>query len=131
MSRTLSVLSVVTALLLSASGASAQVAGASIKGDPERGKSLYTSTYRCYACHGYTGETTAPGAPRLVPLARSQDAFVAYLRKPSTPGMPAYPHVPAQQLADLHAYLRSLKPTSPPLEAVPLLKALLDRVKQR
>ena len=60
-----------------------------LKGDAARGKMLYTETYRCYACHGYKGETTAPGAPRLVPPARSQDAFIAYVAKPSTPGMPA------------------------------------------
>ncbi len=120
------------ALALSAAVASGQTPGsASVTGEPARGKSLYEQTYRCYACHGYNGETTALGVPRLVPMARSQEAFIAYLRKPSTPGMPSYPNVPAQDLADIYAHLRSRKSQSPSAESVPLLKALLDRVKRQ
>jgi mono/diheme cytochrome c family protein len=120
------------ALALTAAVASGQTPGsAAITGDAARGKSVYEQTYRCYACHGHNGETTALGVPRLVPMARSQDAFIAYLRKPSTPGMPSYPNVPAQDLADIHAYLRSRQSASPSAESVPLLKALLDRLKRQ
>jgi mono/diheme cytochrome c family protein len=122
---------VAVALAVPAALASAQTtASAVLKGDAARGKILYEQTYRCYACHGYKGETTAPGAPRLVPPARSQDAFMAYVVKPSTPGMPAYANVPAQHLADIYGYLRSLKSDPPPAASVPLLKALLDRLKR-
>ena len=106
---------------------------ATATGDPSRGKALYEETYRCYACHGYRGETTPlapPLAPRLVPMARSQEAFVTYLRKPATPGMPAYAHAPPAHLGDIYAYLRSLQSQSPSVEQVPLLKALRDRVQR-
>jgi hypothetical protein len=39
--------------------------------------------------------------------------------------------VPAQDLADIHAYLRSRQSASPSAESVPLLKALLDRLKRQ
>jgi mono/diheme cytochrome c family protein len=121
---------VVVVAMLGAAIASAQTRpSAALEGDAARGKKLYEETYRCYACHGHRGETAALGAPRLVPMARSQDAFIAYLHKPSTPGMPNYGHVPQQMLADIHAHLRSLKSQSPALESVPLLKALADRLK--
>jgi mono/diheme cytochrome c family protein len=118
------------ALALAAAMVSGQTPGsAAVTGDPARGKSLYEQTYRCYACHGYNGETTAIGVPRLVPMARSQDAFIAYLRKPSTAGMPAFANVPPQDLADIYAHLRARKSESPAAESIPLLKALLDRLK--
>jgi mono/diheme cytochrome c family protein len=126
----LSTLLVAVVLAVPAAIAAQTTAPAVLKGDPARGKILYEQTYRCYACHGYRGETTAPGAPRLVPPARSQDAFIAYVVKPSTPGMPAYANVPAQHLADIYGYLRSLKSDPPPAASVPLLKALLDRLKR-
>jgi mono/diheme cytochrome c family protein len=69
-------------------------------GNVERGRTLYTVTYKCYACHGYQGET---GTPRLVPMARTQDEFITYLRKPTAAAMPAYPDATAQQLADIYA----------------------------
>jgi mono/diheme cytochrome c family protein len=128
--RSCALLLAVSLTVASALASAQTAASAMLQGDPARGKNLYEQTYRCYACHGYKGETTAPGAPRLVPPARSQDAFIAYLVKPSTPGMPAYANVPAQNLADIYVYLRSLKSDSPPAASVPLLKALLDRLKQ-
>jgi mono/diheme cytochrome c family protein len=96
-------------------------------GDPKKGKVLFEQTYRCYACHGYLGEA---GTPRLVPMARSQDQFVAYLRKPNTPGMPTFAEVPAQALHDVYAYIRSLKPESPTVDGVPLLKDLLQQIQK-
>ena len=56
-------------------------------GDAKRGKTLFDQTYRCYACHGFEGET---GSPRLVPMARTEEAFMAYVRKPGTAGMPSF-----------------------------------------
>jgi mono/diheme cytochrome c family protein len=109
--------------------ADAPVQGTAPVGQIERGAALYAKTYRCYACHGYSGQT---GLPRLVPMARTQEAFIAYLRKPSTPMMPAYANVPAQDLADIHAYLRSLKDDSRPVESIPPLDNLLkERAKRK
>ena len=60
-------------------------------GDAKHGKELFESNLRCYACHGYDGQT---GSPRLVPMGRPEDAFVAYVRKPSGRGMPSFAATP-------------------------------------
>lgn len=93
-------------------------------GDAKRGKELFEKTYRCYACHGFDGQT---GSPRLVPMARTQEAFIAYVRKPATPGMPKFPAVPEQDLADVYAYVRSIPVVAPPVDTIPLLKDVIDR----
>jgi cytochrome c peroxidase len=56
-------------------------------GDVKRGQELFEKTYKCYACHGYDGQT---GNPRLVPMNRTQEAFLAYVRKPATAQMPKF-----------------------------------------
>lgn len=94
-------------------------------GDAKRGKTLFEQTYRCYACHGFLGEA---GSPRLVPMARTQEQFLTYVRKPSTQGMPAFSDVPARDLEDVYAYVRSLRPESPPVDSIPLLKDLLQQI---
>jgi mono/diheme cytochrome c family protein len=96
-------------------------------GDAKRGKTLFDQTYRCYACHGYEGET---GSPRLVPMARSEDAFVAFVRKPPSPAMPAFSDVAPMDLADVYAYLRSLRPSPPPAQSIPLLRDILQQIGQ-
>jgi mono/diheme cytochrome c family protein len=96
-------------------------------GDARRGKTLFDETYRCYACHGYEGET---GSPRLVPMARSEESFLAFVRKPGTVAMPAFSDVPPKDLADLYAYLRSLHPTVPPAQNIPLLRGILEQIGQ-
>ena len=101
--------------------------GAAPSGDAKRGKTLFDQTYRCYACHGYEGET---GSPRLVPMARTEDAFLAYVRKPRTPAMPAFSDVAAKDLSDLYAYLRSLHPTPPAAQSIPLLRGILEQIGQ-
>ena len=103
-------------------------ASAASSGDAEKGKTLFEQTYRCYACHGFDGQS---GSPRLVPMARTEDAFIAYLRKPSTPAMPPFADAPTADLADVYAYIRSLRPEAPPLENIPLLKDILEQVRKR
>ena len=97
---------------------------ASPTGNAVRGKMLYDKTLRCYACHGFGGQT---GSPRLVPLPRSEESFVTYLRKPATPAMPAFADVPRQDLVDLYAYIKSLPADAPSADAIPILKDLIDR----
>jgi len=94
-------------------------------GDPQRGKTLFDKTYRCYACHGYEGET---GSPRLVPMTRSEESFVAFVQKPTRPAMPAFSDVSAKDLADVYAYLRSLHPAPPAADSIPLLKDILQQI---
>ena len=99
--------------------------GAAPPGDAKRGKTLFDETYRCYACHGYAGET---GSPRLVPMSRTEEAFVAFVRKPPRPAMPSFVDVPAQDLTDVYAYLRSLRSTAPAAENIPLLRDILQQI---
>jgi mono/diheme cytochrome c family protein len=93
-------------------------------GDANRGQELYEKTYRCYACHGYDGQT---GSPRLVPMTRTQEAFVGYLRKPATAGMPKFLDPPDRDLVDVYTYIRSIPQAAPPADSLPLLKGILDR----
>jgi mono/diheme cytochrome c family protein len=93
-------------------------------GNATRGKTLFDKTLRCYACHGFDGQT---GNPRLVPMARTEEAFITYLRKPATPAMPAFADVPRQDLADVYAYIRTLKVDAAAADSIPLLRDLIDR----
>lgn len=93
-------------------------------GNAQRGKVVYETTLRCFACHGYDGQT---GSPRLVPMARAEDIFLAYVRKPATQGMPSFAAVPEQQLRDVYAYIRSIPQAAPAPDSVPLIKGILDR----
>jgi mono/diheme cytochrome c family protein len=102
--------------------------GVGRKADAARGKMLYDKTLRCYACHGFDGQT---GSPRLAPMPRSEESFIIYLRKPATPGMPAFADVPRQDLVDVYAYIKSLRADAPPAGSIPLLNDLIERATKR
>jgi mono/diheme cytochrome c family protein len=106
----------------------AQAPAAAPSGDARRGKTLFDQTYRCYACHGFDGES---GSPRLVPMSRTEDSFTDFVRKPSRPAMPAFSDVPAKDLTDVYAYLRSLRSTAPAAASIPLLNAILRDIAAR
>jgi mono/diheme cytochrome c family protein len=106
----------------------AQAPATAPSGDARRGKTLFDETYRCYACHGYDGES---GSPRLVPMSRTEDSFTDFVRKPARPAMPAFSDVPAKDLADVYAYLRSLRSTAPAAASIPLLNAILRDIAAR
>lgn len=93
-------------------------------GDAKRGQELFEKTYKCYACHGYDGQT---GNPRLVPMNRTQEQFLAYVRKPSTTQMPKFVDPPEKDLVDVYAYIRSIPVAAPPADSIPLLKGIIDR----
>jgi len=93
-------------------------------GDATRGKVLFEQTLRCYACHGFDGQT---GSPRLVPMARSQEVFLAYVRKPATQGMPSFRDAAERDLIDVYAYIRSIPTAAPAADSIPLLKSIVDR----
>ena len=93
-------------------------------GDAKRGQELFEKTYKCYACHGYDGQT---GNPRLVPMNRTQEAFLAYVRKPSTTQMPKFVDPPEKDLVDVYAYIRSIPVAAPAADSIPLLKGIIDR----
>ena len=112
-------------MVAAVAGAQAPREAAAPTGDVKRGKTMFDQTYRWYACHGYEGET---GSPRLVPMTRSEESFVAFVRKPTRPAMPSFSDVKSEDLADVYAYLRSLRPAPPPADAIPLLKDILQQI---
>ena len=57
----------------------------------------------------------------------TQDAFVAYVRKPSAQGMPSFAATPERDLVDVYAYIRSIAPAAPAVDSLPLLKAIAER----
>ena len=93
-------------------------------GNAQRGKTLFETSLRCYACHGFDGQT---GSPRLVPMTRAEDVFLAYVRKPATQGMPSFVAAAEADLRDVYAYIRSIPQAAPAPESVPLIKGVLDR----
>ena len=117
----------VTALVALTSLAIAQTPAPTLAaptGNAQRGKMVFDTTLRCFACHGYDGQT---GSPRLVPMARAEGVFLAYVRKPATPGMPSFAATPEQDLRDAYAYIRSIPQAAPPADSIPLLKGIVDR----
>jgi len=115
--RNIAVASAVTAALLFANTVLA--AQAPLAGDAERGKAAFLK-YGCYTCHGYEAQGV-PGR-KLAPNPLPYPAFSNFVR--SSPGeMPTFTQavLPDQDLADIHAYLRS-KPASPNPANIPLLQ---------
>jgi len=107
--------------------AQGQSAAARPGGDTARGKQLFEKTYRCYACHGFDGQT---GSPRLVPMAMAEQAFVAFLRKPPREAMPKFADVAEQDLVDVYAYIKSIPVAAPTADSIPILKEVLQRRSQ-
>ena len=90
-------------------------------GSPERGQKAFLK-YQCYTCHGTAGQGGERGAgPRLLPNLFPWVAFSMQTRTPRQ-DMPAYrkDHLSDQDLADIYAYLGSVKP-SPAAMSLPLL----------
>jgi cytochrome c553 len=98
------------------------------------GKALYEAKYRCYSCHGYSGQN-GPGA-RLVPMKMTREAFFAFVRHPREPRkesspsgqqdrMPPYSakSLPDAELADIYAHLKAL-PDSAAAKSIPLLNEI-------
>jgi ubiquinol-cytochrome c reductase cytochrome c subunit len=87
--------------------------------DADNGKKLYM-TIGCYECHGRVGQGGGAG-PRLAPRPIPLEALVGYVRHPSG-AMPPYTSklVTDPQLADIHAFLMSIKPPTPAKD-IPLL----------
>lgn len=105
------------ALALSATLAQAQTPA----GSPERGLKAYLK-YECQTCHGTVGQGGERGAgPKLTPNPFPYEAFVSQTRAPRR-DMPAYrqQHLSDQELADIYAYIMSIRPPAP-AKSIPLL----------
>jgi mono/diheme cytochrome c family protein len=109
-------------LLLAAAIAAADEDPGAASGDAARGRVLYTTTYKCYACHGYDAQT---GERRLVPLNFTRDGFATFVQRSPLPQMPAYPDASDAELADIYAYIQSLPIDAPAVEEIPLLEDVL------
>ena len=90
-------------------------------GDAKRGHAAYMK-YQCYTCHGTVGQGAERGAgPKLAPNPFPWAGFEFQVRTPRQ-DMPAYrkAHLTDQELADIYAYVASIK-ASPKPAALPLL----------
>ena len=91
-------------------------------GSAERGYQAYMK-FQCYTCHGTLGQGAERGTgPKLAPNPVSYATFARELRAPRQ-DMPAYrkPFVSDQEIADMYAYLVSIKPSPAPKD-IPLLE---------
>ena len=92
------------------------------QGDVARGKASYMKNL-CYTCHGTAGQGGDRGSGgRIAPNVFPWEGFVQQMRRPRDV-MPRYTKefVSDQDLADMHAYLSSMKAAAKASE-IPLLK---------
>jgi len=91
------------------------------EGSADRGKQHFTK-YMCYTCHGTVGQGADRGTgPSIAPSPLPYLAFALQVRSPRL-DMPAYrkEFVSDQELADIYAYLSTIKPGRE-LKDIPLL----------
>jgi len=77
--------------------------------------------YQCYTCHGTIGQGGGAAGPRIAPNPFPWPVFENQVRKPRL-DMPPYREgfVNNQELADIYAYLMTIKP-APPVKEIPQL----------
>lgn len=97
--------------LEASSGRSGQNSAAGANAD--RGKQIYLKV-GCYQCHGRAGQGAPASGPRLGPQGLALEPFVRYVRQPRGE-MPPYTAriLTDAELADIHAFLRSLPRPAP------------------
>ena len=103
--------------VLSIAAAHAQEAPA---GSAERGQKIYMHQL-CFNCHGTVGQGGGVAGPKVAPQPFAWPAFAQQVRTPRQ-AMPPYSpkNLPEQDLADIYAYLGSIKP-GPRAADIPLL----------
>jgi ubiquinol-cytochrome c reductase cytochrome c subunit len=89
-------------------------------GDAARGKGVYMKEM-CWSCHGTVGQGSQYG-PKLAPQPFPWEAFAHQVRTPRS-SMPPYTasHLADADLADVYAYVASIKPGKKASD-IPLLK---------
>lgn len=89
-------------------------------GSADSGYKVYMK-YQCYTCHGTIGQGGGAAGPRVAPNPFPWPVFQDQVRKPRL-DMPAYREafVNNQELADMYAYLVTIKP-APTAKEIPLL----------
>ncbi len=112
----------VALILLAPSSAQTQAPapGQAPAGSAETGYKAYMK-YQCYTCHGTIGQGGGAAGPRIAPNPFPWVAFEFQVRKPRL-DMPAYREafVSNQEIADMYAYLLTIKPAAASKE-IPLL----------
>ena len=95
--------------------------GSALAADAARGKTLFTQKYGCYQCHGTEGQGSPVTGKQLAPNPLPYEALSAFVRTTSRE-MPPFKEVvlPEADLADIYAYLQSIKP-GPDYKSIPLL----------
>lgn len=90
-------------------------------GNAANGRRLFKKD-GCYECHGLEAQGSPTSGPRLGPDPIPLAAMIIYVRHP-TGQMPPYTAkvLSDEQLADIHAFLKSL-PHPPPVNKIPLLR---------
>ena len=111
----------VSALLCCALGATAQPARTD-RAAVANGQSAYMRV-GCFTCHGTVGQGGERGAgPRIAPNPWPWPAFAEQTRRPRAVMVPYSEKVlPEQDLADIYAYVVSIKP-GPAAKDIPLLR---------
>lgn len=94
--------------------------GAASAASAEKGKILFTQKYGCYQCHGTEGQGGSAG-PKIAPNPMPYEALASFIRNASR-SMPPYREqiLPHDDLADIYAYLLSIKPPAD-YKTIPLL----------
>src|SRR6266478_541028 len=94
---------------------------AALAADAARGKILFTEKYGCYQCHGTEGQGSPVTGPRLAPNPLPFETLSTFVRT-SAREMPPYREqiLPNEDLADIYAYLQSIKPAPDP-KSIPIL----------
>jgi mono/diheme cytochrome c family protein len=100
---------------------------ANVVGDAQRGAPLFSDKYNCYACHGFDAQS---GERRLVPMNYTQEGFITFVQNSPLPQMPRFVDVPAQDLADIWAYIRTIQADAPALDDLPQLREIRERQRQ-
>jgi ubiquinol-cytochrome c reductase cytochrome c subunit len=87
--------------------------------DADKGKSTFIN-HGCWQCHGTVGQGGAAG-PRLAPDPKPWEFYASFIRHSAGP-MPPYTEtvLSNNDLADIHAYLKSL-PKTADYKSIPLL----------
>ncbi len=95
--------------------------GAALAADAAKGKILFTQKYGCYECHGTEGQGSPVTGPKLAPDPIPFETLAAFVRTSSGPMPPFREQIlPNEDLADIYAYLQSIKP-GPDYKSIPLL----------
>ena len=109
-------------IAMSIAGMATAASAQAPQGSAERGRQVYLAM-GCHACHGTVGQGGERGAgPKIAPNPFPYEAFAFQTRRPRS-SMPRYPveYLSDQQLADIYAYIASIK-QGPSAKDVPLLQ---------